>query len=543
MGLLSFLIFFPALVGVAILIWPAERQGQVRTITAAASAIEFVVSLWLWFGFVPGGGFQFTESADWIVNYGIGYRVGVDGISLLLVLLTTLLTVIAVVSSFSAIQTSRKGYYASLLFLETGVIGAFVATDVFLFYIFWEAMLIPMYFLIGIWGGDRRIYATVKFVLYTMAGSLLMLVAILWTYQYSGGTSGGGTFNLFDWYGLAIPASAQIWLFAAFALAFAIKVPMFPFHTWLPDAHVEAPAAGSVMLAGVLLKLGTYGFLRFAVPLFPLGFEYFADTLWVLAVIGIVYGAVMTLIQDDITSLVAYSSVSHLGFVILGMMALNLVGASGSLLQQINHGISTGALFLLVGMIYERRHTRKIADYGGLFAVVPVFSIAFLIVALSSIGLPGTNGFVGEFLILLGAFHARPIPAIISALAIILAAGYMLWLVRRVFFGPIVHAVNETIRDLSRRELATLLPLVILIFWIGIYPKPFLDRIGPDLQLWLSRAHAEEMIEVAPKKGPAPAAVRKSAPRPGGLPDTTGAPRHPDSLLYRDGLASTGEGQ
>jgi NADH-quinone oxidoreductase subunit M len=535
MGLLSFLIFFPALIGVLLLVWPSERQHQVRTIATAASAVQFIASLWLWFGFIPGSGFQFTESIDWITRYGIGYRVGVDGISLLLVLLTTLLTIIAVVSSFSAIQTGRKGYYASLLFLETGVIGAFVATDVFLFYVFWEAMLIPMYFLIGIWGGDRRIYATVKFVLYTMFGSLLMLVAILWTYQYSGGTS-GGTFNLFDWYGLSIPATAQPWLFAAFALAFAIKVPMFPFHTWLPDAHVEAPAAGSVMLAGVLLKLGTYGFLRFAVPLFPLGFEYFADTLWILAVVGIVYGAVMTLIQDDIKSLVAYSSVSHLGFVILGMMALNLVGASGSLLQQVNHGISTGALFLLVGMIYERRHTRKISDYGGIFAVVPVFSIAFLIVALSSIGLPGTNGFVGEFLILLGAFRTRPIPATISALAIILAAGYMLWLVRRVFFGPIVHTVNETIRDLSRRELVTLLPLVILIFWIGIYPKPFLDRIGPDLQLWLSRARPQEMIQVVPKEDPAPAAVRKIPPH---RPDTTLVPRR-DAVPDHDDVATAG---
>ena len=541
MGLLTFLIFFPALVGVAILFWPPDRQSHVGKLAAIAAVVEFVASLWLWFGFAPGGGFQFIESVDWIAAYGIGYRVGIDGISLLLVLLTTLLTVIAAVSSFSAIQTGRKGYYACLLFLETGVIGAFVATDVFLFYIFWEAMLIPMYFLIGIWGGDRRIYATVKFVLYTMAGSLLMLVAIIWTYQYSATSPGGGTFNLFDWYGLNIPANVQPWLFAAFALAFAIKVPMFPFHTWLPDAHVEAPAAGSVMLAGVLLKLGTYGFLRFAVPLFPVGFEYFADTLWVLAVIGIVYGAVMTLIQDDIKSLVAYSSVSHLGFVILGMMALNMVGATGSLLQQINHGISTGALFLLVGMIYERRHTRKIADYGGLFAVVPVFSIAFLIVALSSIGLPGTNGFVGEFLILLGAFHTRPLPAIISATAIILAAGYMLWLVRRVFFGPIVHAVNETIRDLSRRELATLIPLVALIFWIGIYPKPFLDRIGPDLQSWLTRARAQEMIDAAPDSGPAPAALRRNAPGSGGVPDTTTVPQPADSLLMRDGLAAVGD--
>ncbi|MBI5868512.1 MAG: NADH-quinone oxidoreductase subunit M [candidate division Zixibacteria bacterium] len=536
MGILSFLIFFPALIGVLLLVWPNDRLNQVRSLATVASAIQFIASLWLWFDFVPGNGFQFTESVDWITRYGIGYRVGVDGISLLLVLLTTLLTIISVVSSYSSIQAGLKGYYASLLFLETGVIGAFVATDVFLFYVFWEAMLIPMYFLIGIWGGERRIYATVKFVLYTMAGSLLMLVAIIWTYQYSGGAT-GGTFNLFDWYGLTIPTAAQPWLFAAFALAFAIKVPMFPFHTWLPDAHVQAPAAGSVMLAGELLKLGTYGFLRFAVPLFPLGFEYFADTLWILAVIGIVYGAIMTLIQDDIKSLVAYSSVSHLGFVILGMMALNIVGATGSLLQQVNHGISTGALFLLVGMIYERRHTRKIADYGGIFAVVPVFSIAFLIVALSSIGLPGTNGFVGEFLILLGAFSTRPWLAGISALAIILAAGYMLWLVRRVFFGPIVHTVNETIRDLSKRELATLIPLLILIIWIGVYPKPFLDRIGPDLQTWLAKARSQQMIQTVPQNEPAPAAVRKATPP---RPDSTIVPPPQDEAPSRDGVAMVG---
>jgi NADH-quinone oxidoreductase subunit M len=361
--------------------------------------------------------------------------------------------------------------------------------------VFWEAMLIPMYFLIGVWGGDRRIYATIKFVLYTMAGSLLMLVAILWTYQYSGGYAGHGTFNLLHWYALDIPASTQVWLFAAFALAFAIKVPMFPFHTWLPDAHVQAPAAGSVMLAGVLLKLGTYGFIRFAIPLFPQGFEYFTNVIWVLAVIGIVYGAKMTLVQTDIKSLVAYSSVSHLGFVMLGLVAMNLIGVTGSLLQQINHGISTGALFLLVGMIYERRHTRQIADYGGIFAVTPIFTIAFLVVALSSIGLPGTNGFVGEFLILLGAFESQPVFAVLGAIGIVLAAGYMLWLVLRVFFGPITHAVNETIRDLTAREIATLIPLIALIFWIGIYPSPFLKRIGPDLEAWLKQTSTVQLIE------------------------------------------------
>jgi NADH-quinone oxidoreductase subunit M len=495
MGLVSFLIFFPAVLGILILVWPETGKKQVAAVATVASAVEFVVSLWLWFGFTPGGGFQFVEIADWIPRLGIGYRVGVDGISLLLVLLTSLLTLIAVISSYSAIDKARKGYYASLLFLETGVIGAFVATDVFLFYVFWEAMLIPMYFLIGVWGGDRRIYATVKFVLYTMAGSLLMLVAILWTYHYTGGFTGNGTFNLFHWYGLDIPVTAQVWLFAAFALAFAIKVPMFPFHTWLPDAHVEAPAAGSIMLAGVLLKLGTYGFIRFAIPIFPHGFEFFNTAIWILAVIGIVYGAKMTLIQTDMKSLVAYSSVSHLGFVMLGLAAMNLIGVTGSLLQQINHGISTGALFLLVGMIYERRHTRKIADYGGIFAVTPIFAIMFLIVALSSIGLPGTNGFVGEFLILLGAFETWPLFAVLGAVGIVLAAGYMLWLVLRVFFGPITNAVNETIRDLNAREIAIAIPLLALIFWIGIYPSPFLNRIGPDLEKWLEQSNAVQLIQ------------------------------------------------
>jgi len=392
MGLLTFLIFWPAAIGLLILIAPADRGLRSGWIATFAAAIEFVASLWLWFGFEPGGGFQFVEYAEWIPRYGIAYRLGVDGISLFLVMLTALLTVISIAASFTFITKGRRGFYASLLFLEAGILGAFVATDVFLFYIFWEAMLIPMYFIIGVWGSERRIYATIKLVLFTMVGSLLMLVAILWMYQFSA-AGGNGTFNLFDWYALDIPYSTQLWLFAAFALAFAIKVPMFPFHTWLPDAHVQAPVAGSVMLAGVLLKLGTYGFFRFAIPLFPDGFNAFIDVIWILAVIGIVYGAKMTLVQTDMKSLIAYSSVSHLGFVMLGLAAFNLIGVSGSLLQQINHGISTGALFLLVGMLYERRHTRKIADYGGIFAVVPVFTIAFLIVTLSSIGLPGTNGF------------------------------------------------------------------------------------------------------------------------------------------------------
>ena len=495
MGILSFLIFWPAIVGLALLFWSRDEGRSLRIIAAVASIVEFAASLWLWFGFSPGAGFQFAEKMAWIPRFGISYSLGVDGISLLLVLLTTLLTIIAVVSSFNSIKAGKRGYYACLLFLETGVIGAFCATDVFLFYVFWEAMLIPMYFLIGIWGGERRIYATIKFVLYTMAGSLLMLAAILWTYQYTN-AAGHGTFDLFAWYTLEIPARTQFWLFAAFALAFAIKVPMFPFHTWLPDAHVQAPAAGSVMLAGVLLKLGTYGFMRFAMPLFPEGFAALADTIMILAVIGIVYGAAMTLIQSDVKSLVAYSSVSHLGFVMLGLVSINLIGASGALLKQINHGISTGALFLLIGMIYERRHTRQINDYGGIFAVVPIFTIFFLIVALSSIGLPGTNGFIGEFLILLGAFQSSPWAAIISTTAVILAAGYMLWLVRRVFFGPVTKSENESIRDLDRRELAILVPLIVLIVWIGVYPKPFLSRIEPDLKAWVEQVQGSRLSDL-----------------------------------------------
>ena len=497
MGLLSFLIFWPAIVGFTLLLWPRDEGRELGVIAAVASVIEFVASLWLWFAFSPGAGFQFVEKMDWIPRFGISYALGVDGISLLLVLLTTFLTIIAIVSSLTSINTGKRGFYACLLFLETGVIGAFCATDVFLFYVFWEAMLIPMYFLIGIWGGERRIYAAVKFVLYTMVGSLLMLVAILWTYQYTA-TTGPGTFDLFAWYALNIPAQTQVWLFAAFALAFAIKVPMFPFHTWLPDAHVQAPAAGSIMLAGVLLKLGTYGFMRFAMPLFPDGFAALADTIIVLAVIGIVYGAAMTLIQSDMKSLVAYSSVSHLGFVMLGLASVNLIGASGSLLQQINHGISTGALFLLIGMIYERRHTRQINDYGGIFAVVPIFTIFFLIVTFSSIGLPGTNGFVGEFLILLGAFQAHPWASVISTTAVILAAGYMLWLVRRVFFGPVTKSENESIKDLDRRELAILVPLIALIIWIGVYPKPFLSRIEPDLKAWVKQIEGPRLSETLP---------------------------------------------
>jgi len=402
---------------------------------------------------------------------------GIDGISLFLILLTTFLTVVSILSSWTAVREKVKGFMISMLLLETGMIGVFVALDLFLFYVFWEAMLIPMYFLIGIWGGPRKIYATIKFVLFTLFGSLLMLVAIIVLYFLQHSYTGVYTFNLLEMYKVVLPYGSQFWLFYAFALAFAIKVPLFPFHTWLPDAHVEAPTAGSVILAGVLLKMGTYGFLRFCLPLFPDAYQSAIPLISILALIGIIYGAMVAMVQKDVKSLVAYSSVSHLGFVMLGLFALNVQSVQGGILQMINHGISTGALFLLVGMIYERRHSRLIDDFGGVAKVMPVFAGFFMIVTLSSIGLPGTNGFIGEFLIILGAFKSNMVYAILAALGVILAAIYMLWMYQRVFFGKVDKPANEKLLDLNLREKLILVPLVILIFWIGLYPKPYLSKM------------------------------------------------------------------
>lgn len=487
--ILTILTFLP-LAGVLILLLVQSGRYRLVKITAlTVSLLNALFSLYVYLNFaVDSPDMQFVVNHAWIKSLGINYHLGIDGISLFLVLLTTFLTPLAILSSWSAITQKVKGFYVSMLFLETGMIGVFVSLDLFLFYVFWELMLIPMYFLIGIWGGPRRIYATVKFVLFTMTGSLLMLVAILVLYFMNHSFTGVYTFDLLEIVKLPIPLGAQFWLFFAFALAFAIKVPMFPFHTWLPDAHVEAPTAGSVILAGVLLKMGTYGFLRFCLPLFP---NAFIDYVWlfsVLAIIGILYGAIVSIRQEDVKSLVAFSSVSHLGFVMLGLFALNLQGVEGGILQMINHGISTGALFLIVGMIYERRHTRLIVDFGGVSKKMPVFAAFFMIVALSSIGLPGTNGFVGEFTILLGTFKSNVAYAVFGAAGIIFAAVYMLWMYQRVMFGKITKPENEVLKDINWREKVVLIPLILAIFWIGIYPKPFFDRMEPSVKSLIENA-------------------------------------------------------
>jgi NADH-quinone oxidoreductase subunit M len=489
--IISIVTFLP-LVGVALLLCVDRRRlAVIRHVAFGVSLITFVASLALYAEFrldVPG--MQFMERASWIGWMGAEYRVGVDGISLLLILLTTFLSAIAILSSYSAVTTSVKEYMICMLLLETGMLGVFVALDLVLFYVFWEGMLIPMYFLIGIWGGPRRIYAAIKFFLYTMAGGVLMLVGIMALYFLSGAQAGGEyTFNLLKITGVALPFQAQVWLFLAFAVAFAIKVPMFPFHTWLPDAHVEAPTAGSVILAGVLLKMGTYGFLRFALPLFPDATRYFTPLLSWLAIIGILYGALVSMVQPDLKKLVAYSSVSHLGFVMLGIFALTTQGVAGAILQMVNHGLSTGALFLLVGMLYERRHTRMIHDFGGLARIIPVFTAVFLIVTLSSIGLPGLNGFVGEFLILVGTFRVNVLYAVLGTAGIILAAVYMLWMFQRVMFGPVTHDANRGLSDLSPREVAVLVPVLVLIVWIGVYPQPVLRTTEASVRQLLAQVN------------------------------------------------------
>ncbi len=488
--LLSLVIFLPLLGAAIALFVPREQISVLRVIGLATSLVVFAVSIALWFAFDPSSAdFQLVEQAGWLPGVGISYHVGVDGISLLLVLLTTFLMPLTFLSTHTAITQRVKEFVVLMLVLETAMLGTFLALDLFLFYVFWEAMLVPMYFLIGVWGGPRRIYAAVKFFLYTMTGSVLMLLAILTLYFLSGSSASSRTFDFVELLRTPVPAALQPWLFAAFALAFAIKVPVFPFHTWLPDAHVEAPTAGSVILAAILLKMGTYGFLRFCLPLFPNTAVAVAPLIALLGVIGILYGALVAAMQRDMKKLVAYSSVSHLGFVMLGLFAFTPESLQGSLIQMINHGLSTGALFLLVGMLYERAHTRLIADFSGVAQLMPVYAAFFLIVMFSSAGLPGTNGFVGEFLILLGTFKAdllRLQPyAIAAGAGVILSAVYLLWMYQRIFQGPPrpaghgEHAVE--LADIGPREVAILVPIVLMILWIGIYPKPFLDRTAASL--------------------------------------------------------------
>ncbi|MDD3579964.1 MAG: NADH-quinone oxidoreductase subunit M [Desulfobacca sp.] len=497
--ILSILIFFPMLGVVLITMLSRENQWVIKWTTLVVAVLEFIFSLPIWFRFNSDtAAMQFVERLNWFPSYGISYHIGIDGISLLLVLLTTFLTPICVMACWKDIQDKVKEFMICLLFLETGMIGVFCALDLFLFYIFWEVMLIPMYLLIGVWGAPaRRIYAAVKFFLFTMFGSLLMLVAILVLYFYHHKVTGVYTFDLLKIYGLQIPFQMQFWMFLAFALAFAIKVPMFPFHTWLPDAHTEAPTVGSVMLAAVLLKMGTYGFIRFNMPLFPEAAWYFVPLFSVLAIIGIIYGALVCMMQLDLKRLIAFSSVSHLGFVMLGLFTYNMAGVQGGIIQMINHGLSTGALFLIVGIIYERRHTRLIAEFGGLSTPMPIYAAIFMVVALSSIGLPGLNGFVGEFLILLGAFKVNKIYAILAASGVIFAACYMLWMFQRVMFGVVTNEKNRNLPDLSMREIAYLAPLILFIVWIGVYPNTFLDKTKASTANFVAQMERAKAPKVA----------------------------------------------
>ncbi len=481
--LLNVVAYLPLAGALLCLLLPGNRRGLVAKTATAIAALDLLASLPLWLGWSAAAtdayGFRYVFDAPWIGSLGVRYIVGVDGISMLLVLLTTVLGFLAILSSWSAIHERENQYYAYLLILQTGMVGVFISLDAFLFYVFWEVMLIPMYFLIGIWGGQRRIYASVKFFLFTLFGSVLMLIGFIALYVHHAALTGVSTFDIRllqtmgswpDWTAL------QAWVWLAFFLGFAIKVPMFPFHTWLPDAHVEAPTAGSVILAGVLLKMGIYGFLRFSLPMLPDATHRFAPIVLALGVIGVVYGAAVALMQRDWKKLVAYSSISHLGFCMLGVFALNPQGLTGGVLQMINHGLSTGALFLLVGVVYERRHTRQLDEYGGLASVMPWFAVIFMIMTLSSIGMPliPGNGFTGEWTILVGVFGLETKAwAILGATGLVLGATYMLWLYQRTMFGKLDNERNRALTDLSARELATLLPLVLLAFWIGIRPQPF----------------------------------------------------------------------
>ncbi|MBN2720950.1 MAG: NADH-quinone oxidoreductase subunit M [Proteobacteria bacterium] len=493
--LLSLVTYLPAVGALLMVLFVSGRNHHAVRYTALGIAVaDFLLSLLILpYYQVSQSGFQLLEKSAWIKGMGIQYQMGVDGISLLLVLLTTFLGALAILSSFSAITERVKEYMACLLILQTGMIGVFFALDIVLFYVFWEVMLIPMALLIGVWGGKRRIYAAVKFFLYTLVGSLFMLIGFLVVFFAHGGATGVYTFDLIRLMKAALPYDIQVWGFWALFLGFAIKVPLFPFHTWLPDAHVEAPTAGSVILAGVLLKMGTYGFVRFSLGLFPQAALKAIPAILTLAVIGIIYGALVAWVQPDVKKLVAYSSVSHLGFVVLGLFTVTVQGIQGGVLQMINHGLSTGALFLLVGVLYERRHTRMLDQFGGLAAKMPVFAGILGIVTFSSIGLPGLNGFIGEFLILLGAFQAKQfVFGALAATGVVLGAVYMLHMYKKVMFGKITREENQNITDMNQREILVLAPILVLIFWIGLYPMPFLRVMEPAVNDIVARLEVHE---------------------------------------------------
>jgi NADH-quinone oxidoreductase subunit M len=481
--MLSILVFLPILFTLVLVLIPKEKL--LRPMAFGFSIIHFVYSLFILHRFdTTTAALQMVEKHPWIERFGITYFLGIDGLSIWLVMLTTFLAPIVILGSWTSIETKVKGYLASLFVLQTAMLGTFLAMDAILFYLFWELSLVPMYFMIGIWGGARRIYATVKFFIFTMAGSVLMLVSIIYLMYLNLEATGTMSASLLDFYKLQIPYVAGVFfspqnlMFFAFALAFAIKVPMFPFHTWLPDAHVEAPTPGSVVLAGVMLKMGTYGFMRWTIPMFPEATEHWAWLFMLVGVVGIIYGALVAMVQPDIKKLVAYSSVSHMGYVVLGIFAMNQAGVTGGLYQMLNHGISTGALFLLVGMIYERTHSREISRYGGLAAVLPIFSILFFIITLSSIAVPMTNGFIGELLILLGAFQVEKFFAYFAVSGVVLGAVYMLWMFKKVFFGQpgeLVSDKNHPLHDLNLREILVIAPLVVMVFWMGLFPNHFLN--------------------------------------------------------------------
>ncbi|MDR3554634.1 MAG: NADH-quinone oxidoreductase subunit M [Syntrophobacteraceae bacterium] len=509
--ILSTLIFFPLLCAILLMFIRGEEGKNdelMRRIALVASVVEFLISLPLLKYFNDSvAGMQFVEFVPWVKSLSLNYFVGLDGISLWLVMLTTFFVPLCILCSWTYIKQKTKYFLIAMLFLETAMIGALVSLDMVVFYVFWEVMLIPMFLLIGVWGGERRIYSAVKFFLYTAAGSIFMLVAIIYLYYLSYKTNGVGSFNLLELYKLHIPIGPQLWLCAAFTVAFAIKVPLFPLHTWLPDAHVEAPTAGSVILAAILLKMGTYGFLRFSMPLFPYASHQFMPVIAFLAIAGIIYGALVAWAQPDMKKLVAYSSVSHLGYVMIGLFALNIEGIEGGIYQMLNHGVDTGALFLLVGMIYERRHTRLMDDFGGLAKVMPIFAIFLMIATLGSVAVPGTNSFVGEILILVGAFRTYPVVGVFAVSGMVFGVVYMLWMYQKVMFGPITVEANRTLPDLNRREIATMLPIAVLVFVMGIFPGMFLHKMDSSVKAFISQYQQNFSMYEAEASGN-PVAVR-----------------------------------